>query len=195
MNHTAHCLLSYPSERVLVGNFIGDYVKGRAWEEYPPDVQRGILLHRTIDSFTDNHAAVRAGVARIRPFAGRFSAPVVDILYDHLLCIHWDKYTNMPFEVFADWAYQGLDEGFDLMPLPLQKRWPEMRAGRFLDGYRTRSGLEWVLNMFKRRLPAGLQLDPLLPFFFGEIEAFSADFDAFFPEMQAEAQRFLETHG
>ncbi len=75
MNHTAHCLLSYPDEQVLIGNFIGDYVKGRVWESFAPEVQRGILLHRTIDSFTDNHTAVRASVARIRPFAGRFSAP------------------------------------------------------------------------------------------------------------------------
>lgn len=192
MNHTAHCLLSYPDEQVLIGNFIGDYVKGRAWEAYSPEVQRGILLHRTIDSFTDNHAAVRASVARVRPFAGRFSAPVVDILYDHLLCLHWQKHTNLPFDEFAAWAYQGLDKGFDLMPPPLQKRWPDMRAGRFLNGYRTQTGLEWVMNMFRRRLPAGLQIDALLPFFFENLDTFSADFDAFFPEMQAEARRFLE---
>ncbi|MBL7798277.1 MAG: DUF479 domain-containing protein [Saprospiraceae bacterium] len=191
MNHTAHCLLSYPDEQVLLGNFIGDYVKGRTWEAYSPEVQRGILLHRTIDSFTDNHAAVRASVARIRPFAGRFSAPVVDILYDHLLCLNWEKYTPLPFEDFAEWAYEGLNTGFDLMPPPLQKRWPDMRAGHFLDGYRTRAGLEWVMNMFRRRLPAGLQIDALLPFFFENIDTFSADFDAFFPEMLDKAKQFL----
>lgn len=191
MNHTAHCLLSYPDEQVLIGNFIGDYIKGRTWENYPPAVQRGILLHRTIDGFTDNHAAVRASVARIRPFAGRFSAPVVDILYDHLLCLHWDRHSILQFEVFAEWAYQGLDKGFELMPPSLQKRWPDMRAGRFLDGYRTRAGLEWVMNMFRRRLPAGLQIDALLPFFFDKIDAFASDFDAFFPEMQDKAKQFL----
>ena len=191
MNHTAHCLLSYPDEQVLIGNFIGDYVKGRVWESFAPEVQRGILLHRTIDSFTDNHPAVRASVARIRPFAGRFSAPVVDILYDHLLCLHWERFAPLPFEDFAEWAYEGLNRGLDLMPAPLQKRWPDMRAGHFLDGYRTRTGLEWVMNMFRRRLPAGLHIDALLPFFFDEIALFSGDFEAFFPEMQDKAKQFL----
>ncbi len=191
MNHTAHCFLSYPDEKVLLGNFIGDYVKGRSWEDYPPAVQRGILLHRTIDSFTDNHTSVRASIARARAFAGRYSAPVVDILYDYLLCIHWERHSTVPFEVFAEWAYHGLNKGFDTMPPLLQKRWPDMLAGRFLDGYRTRTGLEWVLSMFNRRLPAGLHLGPLVPYFFDEIEGFSADFNMFFPEMQGEAIRFL----
>lgn len=191
MNHTAHCLLSYPDTDVLIGNFIGDYVKGRAWEAYLPKVQRGILLHRAIDAFTDNHAAVRESVARIRLYAKRYAAPVVDILYDHLLCRQWEKYAPIHFEEFADWAYESLDNHSDLMPAPLQRRWPQMRDGRFLDGYRSRSGLEWVLGMFSRRLPEGLPLDTLIPFFFNEIDAFSEKFDQFFPEMKEEVGRFL----
>jgi len=191
MNHTAHCLLSYPDTDVLIGNFIGDYVKGRSWEQYQREVQRGILLHRTIDAFTDNHAAVRESVARIRPYAKRYAAPVVDILYDHLLCRHWEKYAPIQFEEFAEWAYQGLDNHFERMPASLQRRWPQMRDGRFLDGYRSRSGLEWVLSMFGRRLPEGLPLNTLIPFFFNEIDAFSENFDQFFPELQEEVRRFL----
>lgn len=190
MNHTAHCLLSYPDTDVLIGNFIGDYIKGRSWEIYTPGVQHGILLHRNIDSFTDNHPAVRASVARIRPFAGRYSPPVVDILYDYLLCLHWDHLVPMPFDKFADWAYRGLNQNRDLMPPPLLKRWPDMLAGHFLDGYRTRDGLEWVLSMFARRLPVGLNLGPLLPYFFAEIATFSSDFLIFFPDIQRETSRF-----
>ncbi|MFN0014810.1 MAG: ACP phosphodiesterase [Saprospiraceae bacterium] len=195
MNHTAHCFLSYPDEHILIGNFIGDYIKGRDWEDYAPAVQRGMLLHRTIDSFTDNHPAVKTSTKRIRPFAGRYAAPLVDILYDHLLCIHWERYAPMPFNDFAQWAYLGLDMGRDIMPASLQKRWPEMRAGHFLDGYRTREGLEWVLGIFARRLPEGLNLDALLPYFFENIEAFSSDFAAFFPELQRAVEQKLAANG
>ncbi|MBK9336087.1 MAG: DUF479 domain-containing protein [Lewinellaceae bacterium] len=194
MNHTAHCLLSFPDEQVLLGNFIGDYVKGRTWERYQPEVQRGILLHRTIDSFTDNHAAVRASVARVRPFAGRYAAPIVDILYDYLLCLHWERHAPVDFDTFATWAYNGLDKGRDIMPASLQKRWPEMRTGRFLHGYQTREGLEWVLDMFSRRLPDDLNLAALAPFFFTETANFSVEFNTFFPELQVEVARFLETN-
>lgn len=193
MNHIAHCLLSFPDEQRLLGNFIGDFVKGKVWQEYPPGVQRGVLLHRAIDGFTDNHAAVRNSVLRVRPFAGRYAAPVVDILYDHLLCRAWDRFVPMSFNAFSEWAYQGLEKNKELMPLPLQKRWPEMLAGKFLEGYRTREGLEWVLGMFRRRLPLDLDMEGLAPFFFADIQAFDADFEAFFPDLAEEVQRFLAT--
>lgn len=191
MNHTAHCLLSFPDEDVLLGNFIGDYVKGKAWQDYPEGIRRGILLHRTIDGFTDNHEAVRASTARVRPFAGRYAAPVVDILYDHLLCRAWDRVVPVPFEEFAQWAYHGLNAKQDWMPQSLRQRLPQMLAGRFLHGYRTREGLEWVLDMFGRRLPEGLNMAGLVPFFFSEIQLFEADFEQFFPDLKLEVERFL----
>ena len=73
MNHLAHCFLSFGDEDVLLGNFIGDFVKGHDWQHYPELVQRGILLHRAIDSYTDNHPIADRSVARIRPYARRYS--------------------------------------------------------------------------------------------------------------------------
>ena len=101
MNHLAHCFLSFGDEDLLLGNFIGDFVKGRDWENYPRPVQRGILLHRAIDSYTDNHALTDRSVARIRTLARRYAPPFVDILYDHLLAIHWEKHSPEAFQAFA----------------------------------------------------------------------------------------------
>lgn len=186
MNHVAHCFLSYPDTGILFGNFIGDYVKGKAWQAYPPDVQQGILLHRSIDLFTDRHPATSRSVARLRPYAGRYTAPVLDVLYDHLLCRRWKEFSaDLSFEAFADWAYKGLDAQSANMPPALSKRWPQMLAGRFLHGYQSREGLEWVLRQFSRRLTIPFEAPALAEFFFSEIDAFLADFDDFFPEMQA----------
>lgn len=184
MNHVAHCFLSYPDDAVLFGNFIGDFVKGKSWQTYPPGVQQGILLHRAIDTFTDNHPVARESARRIREFAGRYAAPVVDILYDHLLILHWEVYAQgLPFDVFADWAYRHLDKRAPEMPAELQRRWPHMLAGRFLHGYGSRAGLEWVLGQFARRLNGQLDATGLCRLFFGGIAAFSADFHGFFPEL------------
>lgn len=184
MNHTAHCFLSFADADLLLGNFIGDYVKGKSWMDYPQGIQNGIILHRSIDSFTDNHPATRQSVARIRAFAGRYAPPVVDILYDHLLCRYWDRYATVPFEAFADWTYEVLDQRQAHMPLSLQRRWPDMRAGRFLQGYQTREGVEWVFGQFARRLKQQIVPEALTAFFFEEIEQFSADFAWFFPDLQ-----------
>ena len=53
MNYLAHIYLSGTDEKTLVGNFIGDFIKGNKYASYPVDIQNGILLHRKIDSFTD----------------------------------------------------------------------------------------------------------------------------------------------
>ncbi len=183
MNHLAHSLLSYPDAENLLGNFIGDFVKGSAWQAYPPEIRAGILLHRRIDAFTDTHPSVRASVRRIRLVAGRYAGPVADVLYDHLLLLHWSEYADLSFEDYAAWLYAALDERQGQMPEPLQQRWPLMREARFVHGYADESGMLRVLERFSRRL-AG-QFDPTVVHttFFEEIEAFSADFTAFFPDL------------
>jgi acyl carrier protein phosphodiesterase len=191
MNHLAHCFLSFDDEDVLVGNFIGDFVKGSQWKAYPEAVQRGILLHRAIDSFTDRHPMTDRSVERLRPFAGRWSPPFVDILYDHLLARSWSRHAGEPFEVFAEKTYRSLEKHAADMPPVLQERVPKMVAGRFLHGYQLRGGVEWVLGSFRRRLPNDVDVVALGKFFFDEVEAFAEDFDAFFPDLVEEAKRAL----
>jgi acyl carrier protein phosphodiesterase len=193
MNHLAHCFLSFGNEDLLVGNFIGDYVKGSAWKNHPEGVQKGILLHRTIDSFTDNHPLARRSKERIRPFAHRYAGPMVDILYDHLLTIYWEKYAAETFDFFAKKTYAQLGKRAAEMPIELQARLPQMLAGRFLHGYQSREGLEWVLGRFFLRLrsgtfPKSATSAPLANFFFDNIEAFSEDFKGFFPDLAKTAR-------
>mgnify|MGYP001207578299 CR=1 FL=1 len=184
MNHVAHCFLSYPDDAVLFGNFIGDFVKGKSWQAYKPGIQRGILLHRAIDAFTDTHPLVRESAGRIRSFTGRYAAAVVDILYDHLLIRHWARYApDLTFDTFAGWAYTSLDKNATEMPEGLRRQWPRMLAGRFLHGYGSREGMEWVLGQFNKRLNGHLDATGLIRFFFQEIAVFSADFNGFFPDL------------
>jgi acyl carrier protein phosphodiesterase len=202
LNHLAHCLLSFGDEDVLTGNFIGDYIKGNRWQEYAPGLQRGLLLHRAIDAFTDNHPMTDRSVDRLRPFAGRYTPPVVDILYDHLLSLHWQEHVpeglfpeenpaKVSLDVFAEKTYRMLQNRVSDMPAPMQERLPRMLAGRFLHTYSTREGMDWVMDWFSRRLPANFDPQATLSFFFDHIDDFSGDFNAFFPELKAHCQEYL----
>lgn len=192
MNHLAHCFLSFNEEQLLLGNFIGDYVKGNNWENYPKKVQKGILLHRMIDAFTDAHPAVKSCTARVRPFAGRFSPPIVDILFDHLLAISWKTYSNIPFHTFTQTTYQQLTNQIEKMPPTLQERLPKMIAGDFLSGYLAYEGLLFVFQQFSKRLPLPLDSSALLDFFFAEKEDFLIDFTLFFPQLLEKSQMFSD---
>ncbi|MCS7037775.1 MAG: ACP phosphodiesterase [Saprospiraceae bacterium] len=185
MNHVAHCLLSYPDEELLIGNFIGDFVKGSAWQVYPDGVQKGIWLHRFIDAYAEEHPAMRNSVQRIRPFAGRFAAPAMDIVCDYLLCGRWEHWVLEPdFERFTQWAYAGLNTHRAHMPERLRSRWPDMLRARFLHLYPKREGIAWALERFALRLPLPLDGQGLLQHIEEEKAVFEADFEIFFADLR-----------
>ena len=83
MNFLAHIYLSGDDDELKIGNFIADSVKGKKFSQFPDQVQKGITLHRKIDSYTDSHPIVRESVLRLFPKYGHYSSVIVDILYDH----------------------------------------------------------------------------------------------------------------
>ncbi|HPX06218.1 MAG TPA: ACP phosphodiesterase, partial [Tenuifilaceae bacterium] len=105
MNFLAHLYLSGDNVHVRLGNFIGDHVKGKAFTHYPPDVQKGILMHRAIDSFTDNHLATAESKRLLRSGYGKYAGVVVDVFYDHLLASNWSNFSPFPLRGFTRGFY------------------------------------------------------------------------------------------
>ena len=93
MNYLAHIYLSGDSKEIKVGNFIGDFVKGNQHQHFPEKVAYGIILHRRIDSFTDQHSAVRECIQLLRPGYGKYAGIVADIFFDHFLASNWKDYS------------------------------------------------------------------------------------------------------
>jgi acyl carrier protein phosphodiesterase len=184
MNHLAHSLLSFRNPDLLIGNYLGDWIKGRDWEYHPPGVQKGILLHRSIDAFTDAHTEVLHCKALIRPYAGRYAGPIVDILFDHLLALRWSAYDHEPLPVFAQQTYNTLQQRATELPALLQQRLPTMIEGDFLASYAKREGLAFVFSRFSKRLRGGLDTAAMLYFFHEHQAEFDAHFQVFFPELE-----------
>ena len=102
MNFLAHLYLSGDNEQIIVGNFIGDFVKGRnALQTFDPTIALGIELHRAIDQFTDTHPVVRSSKDRLRPKYRHYAGVIVDIFYDHFLARKWNDYHKTPLPEFA----------------------------------------------------------------------------------------------
>ena len=59
MNFLAHIYLSGDNDLLKIGNFMADSIRGNSYENYPDEIKKGILLHRSIDSFTDMHPVYR----------------------------------------------------------------------------------------------------------------------------------------
>lgn len=70
---------------VLMGNLMGDFIKGNKFTNFENDIQQGIILHRNIDAFTDAHELIREAKNIFRPTCGLYSGIIVDTLMDHFV--------------------------------------------------------------------------------------------------------------
>lgn len=194
MNFLAHLLLSgSPAttpdyEDLVVGNFAAESVRGRAaLEAYPATVQRGIRLHRFIDSFTDAHPVVRRTTARLREAGlGKWAGVVSDVGFDHLLARDFTHYH--PEELlpqFAQRQYQLLHQRRHELPERLREMLHYMRQHDWLTGYAHPEGLHRALMGLSRRVPAAAVLATGAAAFLVELPAYEADFAEFWPELRA----------
>jgi len=101
LNHLAHFALAGPESGLLVGGFLGDYIKGRLENRFTPEIERGIRLHRAIDQYTDSHPVVKSSYERFDPRFRRYAGIITDIAFDHLLAQNWSTYYNEPLESYS----------------------------------------------------------------------------------------------
>ena len=151
MNFLAHLYLSKSNENILIGNFISDAVKGRNYNNYPPEIKAGILLHREIDTFTDNHPIVKKSMRRLDQQYRHYKGVIIDILYDHFLAKNWSHYSETTLEVYASNVYAFLEKNVDTFPEELQQLLPNMVQYNWLVNYATLEGIERVLIGMNKR--------------------------------------------
>jgi len=193
MNFLAHLYLSGDSDELTLGNFIGDYVKGKQYLRYPPVVQRGILLHRRIDSFTDQHHIVKQSAERLRSHYGRYSGVVIDVFYDHFLSTQWNNYHNLPLPVFVRNAYSLILSKFFILPLQVRSFIPRIVASNRLLSYLQIGGVEKALSLMSKysTLPneATFAVETLQTYYLDYL----AEFESFFDELRKYVIQYLST--
>jgi len=185
MNFLAHIYLSGNNELITIGNFIADGIRGKRYQEFPKDIQIGILLHREIDTFTDAHKTVRESTKRLHKNYSHYSGVIVDILYDHFLAKNWSQYSNVPLEDYANNFYNSLQDHFEILPTRIQKLMPYMIADNWLLSYATIEGISKVLVGMNRRTEnrskMNLAVNELQEFY----NEFEDEFTRFFEELTA----------
>ncbi|GGZ70838.1 acyl carrier protein phosphodiesterase [Algibacter mikhailovii] len=191
MNYLAHIYLSGDNELVTIGNFIADGIKGKRYKEHPQEIQKGILLHRHIDTFTDSHKTVRQSTKRLHNKYGHYSGIIVDILYDHFLAKNWKKYSDTPLEDYADTFYNSLKKHYDLLPLRIQNMMPYMLAGNWLLSYASIEGIGEVLDGMNRRTKNRSSMNEAVEELKEFYTEFENEFTIFFEELMATSKEKL----
>lgn len=189
MNYLAHIYLSGTNDLLKIGNFMADSIKGNDYEKYAPEIKKGILLHRHIDSFTDSHPIYRRSKHRLHEKYGHYSGVIMDILYDHFLAKNWSKFSNEKLEDYANDFYQLLQNNYDILTEKIKGMMPYMIARNWLVSYATIEGLEMILFQmdYKTKHRANMQEAVVeLQDFYSEFES---EFFLFFEELTFSCQQ------
>lgn len=191
MNYLAHIFLSGDDRLVQIGNFVGDAVKGKAYLRFPPQMQKGILLHRRIDSFADTHPLVREAVSLGREPFGRYAAVVMDLFFDYFLAKHFREYATCSLSSFARRFYWGLVIHYPWLPGRFKYFiWHFIITNR-LGCYASPEGIRRSLEIMVAY--RGLKIEPggAIDFLLANEARLQALFSLFFPEIQEMCQREL----
>ena len=192
MNFLAHIYLSGSNPKIMVGNFIGDFVKGRnLMEQFEPDIAKGVELHRAIDDFTDHHAVVHQSKVKLRPKYRHFAPVIIDIFYDHFLARYWSDFSTVTLDQFTQDSYDKIRQQWDILPGGVKRMLPHMIKDNWLLHYAEIDGIARVLNGMTRRSRFDSKMDESVHELREFYNEFKAEFLLFFPELRAHASQFI----
>ncbi|SEC92371.1 Acyl carrier protein phosphodiesterase [Tenacibaculum sp. MAR_2009_124] len=184
MNFLAHLYLSKNNEEIMIGNFIADHIKGNKFSHFSENIQKGILLHRAIDTFTDAHEIVRISKRRLHERYGHYDGIIIDIFYDHFLAINWRDYSEVPLDVYVSSVYKLLEKNIDVLPEKTKNLLPYMVKYNWLYNYQFAKGIKDVLKGMNNRTNGKSMMNLATEDLLLHYDSFNSDFTKFFKDLQ-----------
>jgi acyl carrier protein phosphodiesterase len=191
MNYLAHLFLARPTPQSRMGNLLGDFCKGVNILDYSRPIISGLHNHRLVDRFTDNHVIVRQAKGRFSAKRRRFAGIALDVLFDHFLLRHWQRYSDIPVEHFLELTYSDLAQTLLLMPPRMQNVVKSMLEQHWLLQYQTLDGVGYALDRIAGRIRFANQFSGSIE----EIEVHYAEFEQCFERFFPALIEHIDRHG
>jgi len=183
MNFLAHLYLSGDSDDIKLGNFIGDFVKGNQYLKFPEKVAYGIRLHRSIDSYTDQHILVKEFSKILNPGYARYSGIVADVFMDHFLASNWHNYSVHTLRQFSKHTHAVFLSNFGLLPFKVKQFLPFLIQHKRFESYAHRENMFHVLEIMSRRTSLPKNSEWAMGILNQEYAQFETLFRSFFAEL------------
>lgn len=192
MNFLAHIFLSGTNERIQIGNFMGDGIRGSDYKNFHIDIQIGVLLHRSIDSFTDFHPIFRQSKHRLVPKYNHFSGIIVDMFYDHFLAKEWDMYHHQDLKIFTQNFYNALQNHKSELNLKTQQLLPYLTNQNWLERYAFLTDLQQILQQMDNRFAMKSNMSDSVEDLHEHYPDFQREFHLFFKDLMVHAALELQ---
>lgn len=193
MNYLAHAYLSFGRDEVLVGNMVSDHVKGKKKFDYPPVIQVGIALHRSIDHYTDQHPATREAKEIFRPDYRLYSGAIVDVIYDHFLANDTNEFDEEKLLSFSGDTYDTLVRYARWLPENFARLFPYMRSQNWLYHYRWKEGTARSLHGLVHRSKYLTESETAFRLFMDHYQLLDDLYRQFWQDIRSFAQKELES--
>lgn len=192
MNYLAHAYLSFGQPEILVGNMISDFVKGKKKFDFSNGVQKGIALHRAIDTFTDAHSATKEAKEFLKPAAGLYSGAFIDVAYDHFLANDASQFTDESLKEMAAGTYEILHAYKEVLPMRFHLMLPYMTSHNWLYNYKNLRGAQNSFNGLARRAKYLSTGKAVFELFKEHYSSLQKCYINFFPSVKEFAEGFLK---
>lgn len=163
---------------------MGDFTKGVDLSLLPTPVINGIHNHRVIDKYTDNHPSVRALKQLLTTRRRRFSGVISDVVFDHFLVLHWDKFSQQSFNEFSQHSYQQLALMLDIMPERMRFTVDRMISQDWLSSYENIEHTGKAIDSISKRIRFENNLAGAIDEVKKHYQEYESAFLEFFPELQ-----------
>lgn len=191
MNYLAHAYLSFGNDDVLIGNMISDYVKGKKKYDYSEGIQRGLEIHRAIDSYTDSHEIIKEAKAYFKQDYRLYSGAFIDVVFDHFLATDKNEFkTSDQLMALTQTVYDTLAASFTLLPLPFQHMFPYMKQQNWLYNYQFYWGIQKSLEGLRHRAQYITETESAFAIFNSDYAELKSLYAAFFPQLKEYVRNF-----
>ncbi|AOW10241.1 acyl carrier protein phosphodiesterase [Flavobacterium gilvum] len=192
MNFLAHIYLSGENDLIKIGNFMADGIKGKQFENYSSEIQKGIILHRFIDSYTDSHSIFRKSTKRLHEKYHHYSGVIIDVFYDHFLAKNWSNYSDETLVDFTNRFYESLKDNYDFLSERAKEIMPYMIERNWLISYQTVEGINRILTQMDSRTKNASNMrfasNELLEYY----DDFELEFSTFFEDIRIQSKQKLD---
>lgn len=183
MNYLAHSYLSCGDEDLMLGNLITDMITKKDEDAYEESIQKGIDLHRMIDTFTDSHPIVSNSLQLIYPTQGKYAPVVLDILWDYFLSRNWSHFSGEEINPFSQNIYSLLEKNYGRLQPKIVKRFERMIQVDWLQSCMTRERLRSTFTHLHKRTKFKSNFGKVDEILDAHEEQLNDSFMRLFPEM------------
>jgi acyl carrier protein phosphodiesterase len=193
MNFLAHIYLSEDNDLIKIGNLMADGIRGKHFEDYPLEIQKGIILHRFIDSYTDAHLVFRQSTKRLHEKYHHYAGVIVDVFYDHFLAKNWNHYSDEKLELYVARFYQSLQDNYEFLSERTKGMMPYMINQNWLVSYQTTEGINRILTQMDSRTKNESKMRFATHELIEYYTDFEQEFTTFFEDLKKQSHQKLIT--